>query len=297
MSSTAHVPVLPDEVLHWLAPQPGKILVDGTFGGGGHTRLLAERVSPGGLILALDRDPHTAAAADRLSADWPIRFVCENYADLPHVLQQLDMPLVDGVLLDLGLSSDQLADHQRGFSYEAAGSLDLRFNPTEGEAAWQLLDRLHEKTLADVIFKFGEERFSRRIARRIVEQRNRDPIRTADQLADLVRSCVPRARHHSIDPATRTFQALRIAVNDELGALERGLAVIPDCLRDGGRFAVISFHSLEDRLVKHTFRQDPRLLVLTKKPVRPIEAELFRNPRSRSARLRVGERVARSIQG
>ena len=297
MSSTAHVPVLPDEVLHWLAPQPGKILVDGTFGGGGHTRLLANRVSPGGLILALDRDPHTAAAADRLSADWPIRFVCENYADLPHVLQQLDMPLVDGVLLDLGLSSDQLADHQRGFSYEAAGSLDLRFNPTEGEAAWQLLDRLHEKTLADVIFKFGEERFSRRIARRIVEQRNRDPIRTADQLADLVRSCVPRARHHSIDPATRTFQALRIAVNDELGALERGLAVIPDCLRDGGRFAVISFHSLEDRLVKHTFRQDPRLLVLTKKPVRPIEAELFRNPRSRSARLRVGERVARSIQG
>jgi 16S rRNA (cytosine1402-N4)-methyltransferase len=294
VSSTVHVPVMPDEVIHWLAPQPGKVLVDGTFGGGGHTRLLAERVAPHGLVIAIDRDPRAAVIANRLAASWPIQFHCASYADLPQVLESLSTPLVDGVVLDLGLSSDQLADHERGFSYDADGPLDLRFDPTEGDPAWQLLQRLSERDIADVIYKFGEERFSRRVARRIVERRKQDPIRTAQQLAELVRSCVPRSKHHAIDPATRTFQALRIAVNDELGELERALAIIPDCLRDGGRIAVISFHSLEDRLVKHALRGDPRMLVLTKKPIRPIEAELFRNPRSRSARLRVGERIARS---
>ena len=295
MSSTVHVPVMAEEIIQWLAPQPGKILVDGTFGGGGHTRLLAERVLPGGLVLAIDRDPRGAEIAAQFPANSPIRFVCSSYAELPQILESQSITHVDGVVLDLGLSSDQLADHERGFSYEADGPLDLRFNTDDGEPAWRLIQRLNERDLADVIYKFGEERLSRRIARRIVERRGQDPIRTARQLAELVRGCVPRSKHHSIDPATRTFQALRIAVNDELGELERALAAIPDCLRDGGRFVVISFHSLEDRLVKHGFRQDPRMLVLTKKPVRPIEAELFRNPRSRSARLRVGERIARSI--
>lgn len=283
---------MPDEVIHWLSPQPGSIIVDGTLGGGGHTQLLAERVVPGGYVVAIDRDPLCIAKASQSRAPAPIHFVCDNYAELPRILRELNIGQVDGVLLDLGLSSDQLADRERGFSYDSDGPLDLRFNPAEGDPAWRLLERLTAQQLADLIFEYGEERFSRRIARRIVEQRAREPIRTSAQLADLVRRCVPRSKRHSIDPATRTFQALRIAVNDELGALDRALAVIPNCLRAGGRFVAISFHSLEDRRVKLAFREDPRLLVLTKKPIRPIEAELLRNPRSRSARLRVGERVA-----
>jgi 16S rRNA (cytosine1402-N4)-methyltransferase len=190
------------------------------------------------------------------------------------------------------LSSDQLADESRGFSFDSAGPLDLRFNPELGEPAWRLLDRLSAEHLADLIYQYGEERFSRRIARRIVESRRHAPIRTAAQLAQLVRSCVPRSRHERIDPATRTFQALRIAVNDELKSLENGLRRIPDCLHPGGRFAVISFHSLEDRRVKEAFRQDSRLRILTKKPIRPSELEMSANPRSRSAKLRVAERRA-----
>jgi 16S rRNA (cytosine1402-N4)-methyltransferase len=198
---------------------------------------------------------------------------------------------VHGVLLDLGLSSDQLADHERGFSFDADGTLDLRFDTSQGEPAWHLLGRLNERRLADILFQLGEERFSRRIARRIVETRRSAPIRTASQLAELVRRCVPRAKNHRIDPATRTFQALRIAVNDEMGALEAALEQIPDCLLDGGRLAVISFHSLEDRRVKRAFRDDARYMILTKKPIRPIESETLRNPRSRSAKLRVAERA------
>jgi 16S rRNA (cytosine1402-N4)-methyltransferase len=208
------------------------------------------------------------------------------------VLRDLALPLVDGVLLDLGLSSDQLADSSRGFSFQLEGELDLRFDATTGTPAWRLLQQLSAERLADLIYEFGEERFSRRIARRIVEQRARGEIRTAAQLAALVRTCVPRSKHHRIDPATRTFQALRIAVNDELGALEAALHQIPELLKPGGRVAVISFHSLEDRRVKQAFRADPRLVVLTKKPIRPYESEIQRNPRSRSAKLRVAERSA-----
>jgi 16S rRNA (cytosine1402-N4)-methyltransferase len=207
------------------------------------------------------------------------------------VLADLGVPLVDGVLLDLGLSSDQLAEPSRGFSFQAAGELDLRFNQDRGEPAWRLLERLRERDLADVIFRYGEERFSRRIARRIVECRQQTPIRSASALADLVRSCVPRSRGHGIDPATRTFQALRIAVNDELGALETALARLPDCLNPGGRLAVISFHSLEDRMVKHAFRGDDRLTIVTRRPVQARDEEVAGNPRARSAKLRVAERT------
>jgi 16S rRNA (cytosine1402-N4)-methyltransferase len=287
-----HVSVLPQEVLQWLDPRPGQIIVDGTLGGGGHTRQLAEKVAAGGaegLVLALDRDPAALAAAEKNLAGLSVKIAQANFCDLAEVLDELQIQAVNGVLLDLGLSSDQLADATRGFSFDAGGDLDLRFNPAEGEAAWQLLARLRENEIADVIYQYGEERFSRRIARKIVEARATSPIRTAGELAALVRRAVPRSADR-IDPATRTFQALRIAVNRELESLELALRRIPNRLAPGGRLAIISFHSLEDRRVKEAFRDDPRLENLTKKPLRPTEAEVQANPRSRSAKLRVAAR-------
>ena len=286
-----HVPVLADEVVEWLAPQPGQPIVDGTVGGGGHARLLAERVGRTGQLIGLDRDPAALAGAEQVLAGLPVLLVHSNYCELPEVLRQLNIPAVDGVLLDLGLSSDQLADTSRGFGFTAGGPLDLRFNPEEGEPARRLVNRLSAEHLADLIYSLGEERYSRRIARKIVERRKQKPIETAEDLAELVRGCVPRSRGgEHIDPATRTFQALRIAVNDELGSLETALRRIPDCLRPGGRLAVISFHSLEDRRVKEVFRDDPRYETLTKKPIRGSEDEIRRNPRARSAKLRVAAR-------
>ena len=196
------------------------------------------------------------------------------------------------MVLDLGVSSDQLADPVRGFSFSADGPLDLRFDPSAGEPAWRLVNRLSAEHLADLIYHYGEERYSRRIARAIVKARREKPIKRAAELADLVRRCVPTSRGgHQIDPATRTFQALRIAVNDELKSLEIALRRIPDCLRPQGRLAVISFHSLEDRRVKEAFRDDPRYQVLTRKPVRPSAQEIADNPRARSAKLRVAART------
>src|SRR3954466_12673116 len=251
-----HVPVLAREVLEWLDPRPGQIIVDGTLGGGGHTRLIAERAAGSeGFVIALDRDPAAIGAAERNLAGLPVKIAQANFIELPNVLEELGLNAVDGVLLDLGLSSDQLADSERGFSFDSSGSLDLRFNPEEHVPAWTLIARLAERELADLIYRFGEERYSRRIARRIVEQRAERPIKTAGDLAEIVRRCVPRSADR-IDPATRTFQALRIAVNRELESLETALEKIPDCLKPGGRLAIISFHSLEDRRVKEAFRSD-----------------------------------------
>jgi 16S rRNA (cytosine1402-N4)-methyltransferase len=266
-------------------------MVDGTLGGGGHTRLLAEAVRPGGMVIALDRDASAIEkSADRLRG-LPVRALQANYSDLPEVINELGVDRVDGILLDLGLSSDQLADEERGFSFQSEGTLDLRFDASRGEPAWKLVERLSPEHLADLIFRYGEERYSRRIARRIAETRRAAPIRTAAQLAELVRASVPRSRDERIDPATRTFQALRIAVNEELKWLEVALRRLPDCLNTGGRLAVISFHSLEDRLVKDAFRDDGRLRLLTRRPVRPSEQEISTNPRSRSAKLRAAERT------
>lgn len=291
MSVPIHIPVLADEVVELLAPRLGQFLVDGTLGGGGHTRRLAERVGDAGLVLALDRDPAAIDAAERNLGGLPVKVGQANFCDLPEVLEGLDVDAVDGVLLDIGLSSDQLADGERGFSFDSDGPLDLRFNPLEGEPAWRLLERLRAESLADLIYEYGEERYSRRVARKIVEMRREAPIRTSAQLAQIVRTCVPRSRGHRIDPATRTFQALRIAVNDELRSLELALKRIPECLKPDGRFAVISFHSLEDRRVKDAFRDDPRLENMTKRPIRPREPEIAQNPRSRSARLRIARRI------
>lgn len=297
---TRHVPVLPAEVLHYLNPRPGQTVVDATVGAGGHARLIAERVGPTGRVFGLDQDPNSLASAARRLEGLPVTLVHRNFEDLPEVLRELGIEAVDGVLADLGFSSDQLADPQRGLSFAQAGPLDMRLDPTHGEPVRALLRRLPERELADIFWRYGEERFSRRVARKIVEARQKEPLETTTQLAELVRSVVPRPKghRHVIDPATRVFQALRIAVNDELGALERFLNALPDCLRPGGRAVVISFHSLEDRLVKQAFRNSPELFKeLTRKPVQAGEDEVRDNPRARSAKLRAAEKKGMREEG
>lgn len=297
-----HVSVLPREAVDALNVCEKGVYVDGTLGAGGHTEQIARRVGPEGLVIAFDRD---VAAIDATEARLQslgiahVRYVHANFRYLEEALDRLGIAEVDGILLDIGLSSDQLADRERGFSFEADGPLDMRFDLSEGEPAWRLLEHWDEERIAGVIYRYGEEKFSRRIARAIVERRrSATPIRSAAELATLVRACVPiekRSRTKSfvksIDPATRTFQGLRIAVNDELGSLEALLRVAPKRLKPGGRLAVISFHSLEDRIVKTAFREDERLEVLTKKPVTADEEECERNPRARSAKLRVARRI------
>jgi 16S rRNA (cytosine1402-N4)-methyltransferase len=287
---TVHIAVLVEEVLTGLNIQTGGIIVDGTLGGGGHTAKLLELVGQSGRVIAMDRDPQAVVASAARINDSRLTAIVGNYADLPEMLNGLGIKAVDGILLDLGLSSDQLADRNRGFSYQADGPLDLRFNSEIGEPAYRLVNRLGEKHIADLIYEFGEERFSRRIARKIVELRRNEKIQTASQLARIVRSCVPRSKNHDIDPATRTFQALRIAVNDELKWLKVAMRRLPRLLKSGGRIAIISFHSLEDRIVKQSLLEDEQLKVLTKKPIVATEAERMSNPRSRSAKLRVAEK-------
>jgi 16S rRNA (cytosine1402-N4)-methyltransferase len=293
--SPRHVSVLPAEVLEALAPTAGQVMVDATVGAGGHARLLAERLTPGGRLIGLDQDPVMLELARPRLEGLPVTLVHANFDRLRAVLDEMQIDAVDGVLADLGVCSDQLDAAERGLSFTQPGPLDMRLNPAEGEPASALLKRLNERDLADLIYEYGEERFSRRIARKIVETRRRASLETTEQLADLVRRCVPRSRRRdrgpTIDPATRVFQALRIAVNDELGALERFLAALPGCVRPGGRVAVISFHSLEDRRVKQAFRDRTLWEALTRKPVQASEEEVRSNPRSRSAKLRAARPV------
>jgi 16S rRNA (cytosine1402-N4)-methyltransferase len=282
--------VLVDEVLDWLQPRDGSVLLDGTAGAGGHTRALAERVGAGGRVIGLDRDPDMLAMAAEATRGLPVTLFHAAYDEAATVLEELGLGSVDGILLDVGLSSDQLGQAGRGFSFASDGPLDMRFDPGEGgPTAADLVNGLSEPELARVFFEWGEERYSRRVARRVVEARKLGRIETTGRLAEVVRRAIP-GKWGPIDPATRVFQALRIAVNDELGHLDAALAGLPDLLRPGGRLAVISFHSLEDRRVKHAFRDDPRLHVLTRKPVTATPEELASNPRARSAKLRAAER-------
>jgi 16S rRNA (cytosine1402-N4)-methyltransferase len=296
---TIHVPVLCSEVVHWLQPHPSMTIVDGTLGGGGHTRLLAQAVSQStgqhagesGRIIALDRDPAVVEARTAELANLPVTVLHAAFAKLRAALDYLEIEAVDGVLLDIGLSSDQLADTKRGFSFATSGDLDMRFDTSQGQTAADIVNSLPEKQLADLIYEYGEERRSRQIAKAIVERRRQKGFSTADDLAELVRRVVPRGNRRHFDPATRTFQALRIHVNDELGQLKKVLADLPNCLRPGGRAAIISFHSLEDRIVKYAFRENEAWNILTKKPVQPSETEIHENPRARSSKLRVAERI------
>ncbi|MFM8633665.1 MAG: 16S rRNA (cytosine(1402)-N(4))-methyltransferase RsmH [Planctomycetia bacterium] len=293
-AASVHTSVLPAEAMSFLAVAPGMRVVDGTLGGGGHTRLLAEAVGPDGLVIAIDRDPEAIARGAKELAGMPVRFAQANYCDMPEVLDALAIESVDAVLLDVGLSSDQLADDSRGFSFDSEGPLDLRFDPTEGEPAWRLVNRMRPESLADIIYEFGEERYSRRIARKIAAVREKQPIKSARDFARLIASAIPRQTPPPrIHPATRTFQALRIAVNQELKSLKIALERIPTRLVPGGRCVVISFHSLEDRLVKEAFRNAQVWECLTKSPVEASAEELLRNPRSRSAKLRAARKIAR----
>ncbi len=291
-----HVPVLTAEVLQLLRPEQGGVFVDCTVGLGGHARaLLAAGASR---LIGLDRDPDALARSRDTLAPWADRIdlVHADYRALDEVLDARQVPLVDGALADLGVSSMQLDAPGRGFSFQRDEPLDMRMDRTQPDTAADLLARASEQDLADAIFRYGEERFSRRIARAIVEARREAPIETTGRLAAIVRRVVPRRGFVRIDPATRTFQALRIWVNRELEGLDRFVATMARRLRAGGRLAVITFHSLEDRVVKHTLRalaqaSQPVVRVLTKKPIVPRDDEIRQNPRARSAKLRAAEKV------
>lgn len=286
---SVHKPVLLRDVIHWLDVQPGETVVDGTVGAGGHSREILKHIGPQGKLIGLDRDPTMLRLARTNISDSRCVLRQANYAELPTVLSDVGVPSVDRVLLDLGLSSDQLADDSRGFRFDATGALDLRFDPTHGEPAWKLIERCSQQELADVFRQYGEERFSERIARRLADLRRARPVRTGRDLAEAVLEAIPRTlrQRSRIHPATRVFQALRIAVNEELTHLQVALnKTIPGCLRTGGRLVVITFHSLEDRLVKDAFRDDQQWQNLTPKPITPSAAEKKTNPRCRSAKLR-----------
>ncbi len=278
--------------MEYLDVRPDGIYVDATFGAGGHSRSILERLVTGRLV-ALDADPGATARAG-LIADPRFTFIHANFRDLAENLDRCGIGLVDGVLFDLGVSSMQLDDPQRGFSFGHDAPLDMRMNPFAGRSAYDILATASESELADIFFRFGEERSARRIARAIVARRASGTLpSTTLEFARFVSGVVQRpGRREAIHPATRVFQALRIAVNDELGALRDGLHGAVGRLRAAGRIVAISFHSLEDRIVKQSFRADERLDVLTKRPVVADERELAENRRARSAKLRAAQRKA-----
>jgi 16S rRNA (cytosine1402-N4)-methyltransferase len=287
-----HVSVLMRPALEYLAIRPDGIFVDATFGAGGHSRSILGRLERG-RVIALDADPSAAARAERI-ADPRFTFVHSNFRELDAVLDRFAIDSVDGVLFDLGVSSMQLDDPERGFSLGAAAPLDMRMDPQVGRSAYEILATSSESELADIFFQLGEERAARRIARAVVMRRTRGGLpNTTAEFAQLVAGIVQRpGRRERIHPATRVFQALRIAANDELDALRDGLEAAVRRLRKAGRVVAISFHSLEDRIVKRTFRDDERLDVLTRRPVLPDERELAENRRARSAKLRAAQRKA-----
>ncbi|HEX9779809.1 MAG TPA: 16S rRNA (cytosine(1402)-N(4))-methyltransferase RsmH [bacterium] len=292
-----HRPVLTTAVLHYLAARPGAVIADGTVGAGGHAAELAARLAPGGRLLGLDWDDDALAlAVERLDEyGEAVRLIRAPFQDLAQVSAELGLPRLDGLLLDLGLSSMHVDRPERGFSFLQDGPLDMRMDRRRALTAREAVNTWPSDELAQVIREYGEDRYASRIARAIERARSSGPIETTRELAGIVAGATPGARaSRRLHPATRTFQALRLAVNDELGALRTLLAALPDLLAPGGRAVIISFHSLEDRLVKRAFLDAARQgwgRVLTKKPVRPDADEVASNPRSRSAKLRALERL------
>ena len=293
-----HRPVMLEEVLTWLHPRAGGIYLDGTIGAGGHSRAILEASGPGGRIIGLDRDAAAVASARETLAPFGERAVImqADYKDAMEVVRGVTARGLDGALLDLGVSSMQLDQAARGFSFMAEGPLDMRMDQRESLTAADLVNRLTEQELTRILFEYGEERYARRIARAIIRRRERDPILTTLSLVDVIRGAVPPSYLHGrLHCATRTFQALRIAVNHELDGFDASLRRMAGLLRPEGRLVVLSFHSLEDRIVKHTFRAlaavaDAGFAVLTKRPLTPSDRECAENPRARSAKLRVLER-------
>ncbi len=315
MTATYHVPVLAAEVLRFLPGRPDGVIVDGTAGGGGHARQLLEHLGPRGLLVALDRDPEALAACGSLTADFPgrVRLVASNFADLPAVLRREGLGPVDGILLDLGVSSRQLDEGSRGFSFLRDGPLDMRMDPAAGVPAAALVNGLSEGELARIFREYGEEPRASRAARAILRARERRPIVTTGELARVLEEAL--GRRGPKHPGTQVFQALRLAVNRELEALDGFLGALPGLLAPGGRVVVISYHSLEDRRVKTALRDlvphcrcppealqcrcgEPGVLrLLTRKAVKAGPGEIEENPRARSARLRAGERLAEAPPG
>jgi 16S rRNA (cytosine1402-N4)-methyltransferase len=300
-----HIPVLVEEVMALLRCEPGKTYVDATLGGGGHAIEILKRTAPDGIVIGVEWDEDAFAEAGKILMPFGgrVKIFRENFISLPDLLRKIEIESVDGILLDLGLSSLQIEKEERGFSLKREGPLDMRMDQRTVHTAADLVNHLSEKELADTLFEYGEERWAKQIAKTIARERGRVPIWTTQALRKIVHRAIPR-RFHSrrIDPATKTFQAFRIKVNHELenlrGILETGWRL----LRKGGRICVISFHSLEDRMVKETFKRwekggadfpssEGSMRVVTKKPVTPSEEERRRNPRSRSAKLRCAERV------
>lgn len=312
-SMTGHRPVLLEHAVNALQPRSSGRYLDGTFGGGGHTRALLDASAPDGIVLALDADPVAMDRASRLRQEPGVgerlMLVQANFADLAAIARENRVVPLNGILLDLGLSSFQLDEPERGFAFRHEGPLDMRFNPEQGISASDLVNSLTETELADVIWRFGEEPGSRRIARAIVRERTQTPIETTTRLAEIVSRALGGRRGKETHPATRTFQALRIATNEELVALEAALSGALDVLDPGGRIAVIAFHSLEDRIVKRFIEHQsvdcvcppeipvcvcnhrPMLQKVTRRAVRPDAVEMDENPRARSAILRVAERL------
>lgn len=315
MSAFVHLPVLSQEAPEALVSRPDGLYVDGTFGRGGHSRLILERLAPEGRLIAFDRDPEAVAAARRIE-DARFTIVHAPFSAMRGELARFGVAHVDGVFLDIGVSSPQIDDPERGFSFRFDGPLDMRMDTTAGETAAEWLARASMEEIAEVLADYGEERFARRIAAAIVERRRTTPLRTTGELARLVESAVPKNRRDATQhPATRTFQAVRIAVNHELDELKGALEAAGGLLAPGGRLAVISFHSLEDRIVKRFFERtghperglDPRLPLPAgfnadpwftgARRILPSKAEAEENPRARSSVLRVAERTARAWTG
>jgi 16S rRNA (cytosine1402-N4)-methyltransferase len=301
MEQLQHVPVLVSEVLALWEYRPGKIYVDGTVGSGGHSRAILEKSSPTGRLVGLDWDEEALDRARKNLSSFQgrVELVKENFKNLKQILESLSIAGVDGILLDLGVSTEQLENRERGFSFRWDAPLDMRMDQEAKIHAQELLRNLSAEEIAAVLKEYGEERWARRIARNIVRRRQSAPLRTTAELVEVIRRSVP-PQHRRIHPATRTFQALRLAVNDELNNLRIFLGQCPGLLNPGGRLSVISYHSLEDRIVKNQFRLwAPRngepgaaFRLLTRKPVIPSAEEIARNPRARSAKMRVAEKIA-----
>ena len=292
--SQPHVPVLCDEVIDLLQPRDGGLYVDGTLGLGGHTQAILERSAPTGRVIGFEWDAEALARAQERLAPYQdrLRTVQASYADLLAELAALNVERIDGLLVDLGVSSLQLDRAERGFSFRTDAPLDMRMDRRNPVTAASLVARLSAEQLADMFYHYGEERQARRIARFLVEAREAEPVTTTGRLAEIVAAAVPRKFHPPrIHVATRVFQALRIAVNTELDNLVRLLETAPAVLAPGARIAIIAFHSLEDRIVKQAFAGNPAYRVLTRRPIEPQPAETQKNPRARSAKLRVAERV------
>lgn len=298
LPETGHDPVMLHEVLAHLSPHPGQVIVDCTLGRAGHAIALAKAIAPAGTLIGLDYDPLNLDYARSKLDGLPVRLFHANFAEADDALHEAGVESVDAIFADLGISTNQLFDDAYGLSFTHDLPLDMRLDRRNRTSAREIINHWGEQKIADLLYQLADERFSRRIARKIIETRKRSPINTTGQLADLVRGVVPKQKSHSrsveIDPATRTFLALRMAVNGEMENLEQLIKLAPRFLKPGGKIAIISFHSTEDRLVKHMFRsaeQTGQLKVLTSKPLIPSDAEIHANPRSRSAKMRVAERV------